>query len=648
MVVPADDERGCEVSNRGQSELLGLVMLLGFVAVVGVGTLLVAGDTVTDLEERSELEQTKQTLTEFNAQLRTEAVSQSGNRSMDFALGGERARVDPNAGNITIEITGDTSCTLLDDASLGAVRHERAGTEIAVQGGGVWEYDGTTSRMVSAPDIRYGGPDGRETLSVPIPVIQGDPQRTQRVRFAHNETVGTFPSSDCGLSDEENPLADSELTITVESKYFEGWGQFFEERVGTEVTYPGDETVEVTLDGPITSGTVEGPIVSDSAILGLSNNGKIDSYDSADGPYTAPGDDNAPVIVEGDFTPSNNVDIGGNVRAGGDASISNNIDVNGKTIIGGDSDVSNNPEFDDVYSTRGDMQTWGGTFNNDVIIGGDATQLGNAEVYGDVHVGGDVVDLQNSEIHGDVIANGSVSTARATIHGDVYENGARTPNEPLEPNVVQPDPVDDEIETKRTEFAASNDNDDASAIVARQLTGCGSTCTLESGTYHLDEISFHNDALELDTSDGPIELYVDDGIELSGSSRIDVVGEGGVEVYLNGDLSMSNQAQVTVPGDRAPLFWLNIHSDNTASFSNRASFVGIVNGPSPESGTGADIHISNQVEIFGALVGNIDGTSNQNRIHFDEALIEPHQLGQEGEKQRLAYLNVNVQTIEVE
>lgn len=640
--------------SRGGAELLGIVLLIGFVSVVGVGLLLVAGNAVSSAETQSEHEHSKQVFTDFNSQLRTESVSQDGSDSIDFALEQENVRVDPDAGRITVELTGDTSCTIADE-SMGAVWYKSDGKEIASQGGGVWEYDGTTTRMISAPDIQYTNASNRETLDLPITALEGERRTTDQLSFAHERTTTEFPTDDCGLADEEEPLADSELLVRIESRYADGWGQFFEDEIGNDVEYPADDVVEVTLEGPITSGEIDGPIVSDAASLSLSNNGKIDSYDSSEGPYAAPGDDNAPVMVEGDFAPSNRIEVGGDVHAGGDAQISNNIEVRGKTIISGESTVSNNPEFGEpggsgvVYSTGEDMVgTWGGTFHGDVIIGGDAKQFGNAEIYGDVHIGGDADSLQNSEIYGDVIADGDVTTAGATIHGDVYENGAKTPKDPLEPETDQPAPVDDKIEDKRTEIAASNDNDETATIVSNELTGCDTTCTLESGTYYLDEIHLHDKTLELDTRDGPIELYVDDGIHLSGKTQVEVRGTAGTEVYLNDDFLITNKAQITTPNDRSPLFWLNIHSDHSASFSKQAVFVGIVNGPGSGSDTGVDVQISNQVEIFGALVGNIDGTSNRNRIHFDEALIDAHELGDGDETNRLSYLSVTVRTTTLE
>lgn len=642
-MLPTDDLNRDDPPEQGQAELLGLILLIGLVAIVGVGMLLVAGTSMDRVEKQIEFEQAKLAVNEFNSQLHTE-VSQNGGQTIDFAFDQEGAKVDPGVGDITVKIDGDRSCTILDE-SMGAVRYERDGKEVAAQGGGVWEHDGTTSQMVSAPNIDYRGEDGRETLSLPITVLNGDSQTANRLSFKNNETVRKYPLSTAGCG--EDPLEDGEVVITIESKYAEGWGQFFEEQVRATVSYPDKRTVIATLEGPITFGQVEGPIVSNAASVGVSNNGKIDSYDSSVGPYSSPGNDNAPVIVEGDFSPSNNIEIGGNVRAGGNAYISNNIDINGETRVGENSDISNNPTFTGDYSTSGRMTTWGGTFHQDVIVGGDA-DLGNAEVNGDVHVQGDVEGLRNAEIEGDVIAGGSVSTDGATIEGDVYEHGTRTPREPIDPNINTPEPVDDKIKTKRTEFASSNDNDETTAVTGNELTNCSPSCTLESGTYYLNEINLHNKNVELNTSNGPIELYVDDGISLSGDSEIKVTGNTGVEAHLNGDLSLSNDARVTVPGDRSPLFWLNIHSDHSAAFSNKASFTGIVYGPAPTSGTGADIAISNQVEIFGALVGNIDGTSNKNEIHFDEALTEPHELNDDNDVSQVSYLDVRVRSVDID
>lgn len=638
--------------HRGQMAVLGLVLLIGIVVIASIGILLVAGQSTDDVQQQAETDRVEQSFVQMSKELETASSSHDVSRGTDFSLDAQNVRVDPSAGNMTVEITGDSSCLIVDDQQLGSVRYAQNGNEIALQGGGVWRHDGSTSTMVSPPSIHYRpGTDEREpTLTLPIVTITGDERITDQANINHLGTTKKYPSrSACGDLGQDELLTNSDVVITIQSKYSEAWGQFFEDSSSSNVEYPSDGTVQITLSGPIESGEVEGPIVSDAPTLALSNNGKIDSYDSTDGPYTS-GNENAPVIVEGDFKPSNSVEIGGDVRAGGNADISNNILVSGKTIIAGDSIITNNPEFDGLYSTGGDVKSsWGGTFNDDVIVGGDATKFGNALVKGDLHVAGDVNDLWNTEIEGDLIVGGNINDGHgATVHGDVYEGGEKPPDDPHDPNIEYPDSVDTEITDKETALSNSNDNDETSTIVNDELVGCETTCTLESGSYYLDHVTFDSDdTLVFDTSDGPIDLYVDEDIALTNKAEIEIQGDNGVEVFLNGDLDMSKQAAITEAGDRSPLFWLNMNPESSAKFSNKASFVGIVYGPGSETRDGVDVHISNQVEIFGAIVGNVGGTSNKNSIHFDEALIDSEQFGSGNDTGRLSYLNIAHHEVDV-
>ncbi|WP_207590118.1 polymer-forming cytoskeletal protein [Halomontanus rarus] len=733
--------------HRGQMAVLGLVLLIGVVVIASIGILLVAGQSTDDVEQQAETDRVEQSFVQMSKELETASSSHDVSRGTDFSLDGQNVRVDPSAGNMTVEITGDSSCMIVDDQQLGSVQYTQNGNEIALQGGGVWRHDGSTSTMVSSPSIHYRpGIDEREpTLTLPIVTITGDERITDRANINHLGTTKKYPSSSaCGDLGQDELLTNSDVVITIQSKYSEAWGQFFEDSSSSNVKYPSDGTVQITLSGPIESGEIEGPIVSDAPTLALSNNGKIDSYDSTDGPYTS-GGENAPVIVEGDFKPSNSVEIGGDVRAGGDADISNNILVSGKTIVAGESDISNNPEFGGLYSSGGDLSAFGGTFRGDLIVDGDLTQIQGATVEGTVHVNGDATVGKNTEIQGDLIVDGNVSLAKkATVDGeihasgdvtlnhqaehrnDIYAGGSvalessgstlvgtvrsneavelfynakvtddvyarddvsidssadvdgdviaggsvdpgrvnedsisenvspkpqttyRSPSSSVDPGINYPDPVTDEIIDTKSRLADSNDNDETLTVVNDELVGCELTCTLESGSYYLDHVTFDSDdTLVFDTSDGPIDLYVDEDIALTNKAEIEIQGDNGVEVFLNGDLDMSKQAAITEAGDRSPLFWLNMNPDSSAKFSNRASFVGIVYGPGSETRDGVDVHISNQVEIFGAIVGNVGGTSNKNSIHFDEALIDSEQFGSGNETGRLSYLNIAHHEVDV-
>jgi len=67
--------------------MLGLVLLIGMVAAISVGILIVAGDVMSSAEQQSENERVEQSFVELSQQMA--AVSNSGDtpRSMAFDAG---------------------------------------------------------------------------------------------------------------------------------------------------------------------------------------------------------------------------------------------------------------------------------------------------------------------------------------------------------------------------------------------------------------------------------------------------------------------------------------------------------------------------------------------------------------------------------
>ncbi len=80
-------------SKRGQSAILGLVLLIGMVATISVGILLVSGDVMTSTEQRAETEHIEQSFVEMSQQMATVAADGDASRSMTFDAGEKGAIV---------------------------------------------------------------------------------------------------------------------------------------------------------------------------------------------------------------------------------------------------------------------------------------------------------------------------------------------------------------------------------------------------------------------------------------------------------------------------------------------------------------------------------------------------------------------------
>jgi len=106
--------------------------------------------------------------------------------------------------------------------------------------------------------------------------------------------------------------------------------------------------------------------------------------------------------------------------------------------------------------------------------------------------------------------------------------------------------------------------------------------TLENGTYYTDDADNFTD-LEIDTSDGPVDIVINDtesGIDGTGNIEI-TDGDETVSVYVKteGDISMAGGDDVNEEGD-ASQFITYVHSDVSAiQMSGSASYTGGIYAP---------------------------------------------------------------------
>jgi hypothetical protein len=756
------DRRPAWGEGRGQSDLLGVVLLLGLVLVGTTAVVTLGSVAIQDTQRSASVANAEAAMTQFDSKTSLVAFDGAESERVTVPRGeGATVEVRESAGSLTVAVVDRETDAVVADRTvpLGAVVYEQGSTAVAYQGGGVWRLRGDDAAMVSPPEFHYRpGTGGEPTLTLPLVTVADGAGGAGGGTAGGALAVTKAAPTDADLLAVGNPLERGRVNVTVRSAYYEAWGRFFEERTASAVTYDhGNETTTVTLVAPRPAATVSNAVVSDAGSTGLANNGEIDSYNSSVGAYAAPGGGEASVAVDGDFAPSNSVVVRGEVHANGDASVDNDIEVTGTTVGGGDSVVSNGPTFRDVYATGGDLASTGAaTYESDVVVGGDVTQFQQGTVDGTLHVGGDADLGQNADVTGDLVAGGDVvlragarvggeihaggdvtfasgashaddvvaggavtlSSANPMVTGDVtadeevvlgyrarvdgavragrdadgdgdavvvgedaevtgqavagdgvsvHPRGAvgraspdtsprpsatpDNPRVPPEPNVVMPPSANATIDARGDVLSSPSENDNAAtpAVAARELQGCGSTCTLPAGRYYLDRLRLGSgETLAFDTTGGDVEVYVEGPTRLQNDGKIEVVGDGQVELFLGGDYGMEGQSAVAIPDDRAPQFWLYTKPSNAASFRNNAVFRGVVYGPETDATDGTEITVSNRVTVYGALVGNVAGTSNNNEIHYDRALEGMAVLGESDDLPRVTYLHVSVSNVTVE
>ncbi|WP_049896692.1 DUF7289 family protein [Natrialba chahannaoensis] len=204
------------VSQRGQSALLGFVLLVGMVAAVSVGVLLVAGETITGAEQQAETERVEQAFVEMSQQLSSTAMNSDITQSMDIEAGENGAMVLKDTGKIHIY-----GSSFDENISIGAIEYEgENGDRIAYQAGGVFRETMDQTRVVSAPPVHF------EDQTLTFPVVELDDEGVLDSGSMQLDHDGTTLISDSDVI--ENDV----VTINITSQYYKGWEDYFERQAG--------------------------------------------------------------------------------------------------------------------------------------------------------------------------------------------------------------------------------------------------------------------------------------------------------------------------------------------------------------------------------------------------------------------------------
>ena len=221
------DERGWGRSGsrvpRGQTEVIAVVLMIGFVAVGALGIVAVGYSAMGHLESQTNDEAATQSLE--NAKLELASIQPGEARSLSFSESIEDdVHVKPNEGHVTITPNQESTTY-----ALGTIHYERDGTHLAYQGGGVWQYTDETSTVVSAPEFEVMTSDSEVTnLRMQLPSLQGVEQRGSDLAVRStgaNQTAQALPTE----------VPPGRMEIAIQSTYYEAWAEHFTEQDGIEM-----------------------------------------------------------------------------------------------------------------------------------------------------------------------------------------------------------------------------------------------------------------------------------------------------------------------------------------------------------------------------------------------------------------------------
>lgn len=665
------------------SPVVGMVVLVGIVAMGGVVVSIAAGGLIGSVQDQATNEQAAASMTTVAGELQGsgETVARFPDECDTF--------VDPDAGSMTVELRNETTNAneTVINTSLGELYCENAGSTVAYQGGGVWRQDTAgQSTMERPPPIDYVDQE-HPTLVLPVPTIEGRHGTVDDDHLRTNSSERVFPNRDSGA----NPVTNDTLVLEIESEYYQAWGEYLEDEFDTAIyTDPAAEMVGAELepaeldppDAPDSDAGLTSFAYHEGSNLQISNDVTVDSYDSTDGPYDpADAGENAHIKSEnGDFSLDNDVNVKGDVDVGGPASLTTTGTIHGDTRIGASGEtttVSDSATFHGEFSTKESLGVSGdASFERDVVVAGDLVDMKSGEIHGDLYVHGDASvsgnasfeqdvvvgdDLErlNGEIDGDLYVHGDAdASGDGHVYGDVIVGGSQTITESWSDITVDGavtenatdlpdlrDPADpdldvDEPDVNVTEtiegIEADNDNAGADDVDGRsnKLKNCPSTCELTAGDYYLDELglsgSTTDDSLRFNTSDGPVRIAVGGDVRLDDAEievEYDTDDPQPVQFYVAGDYRLVQASSVEIPNDRTPVFEVFMHPTSTWRLDSGSVFRGVVYGLSDASERATvslrgnrDSAGTSRPEFYGAVIGDIAEFDKSLGYHRDEAL----------------------------
>ncbi len=336
-------------NDRGQTNSLGVILVFGIMIAGATVVVVLGAAAMDDTEQRLSEQRAEKVMTQLDSKASLVALGETNSQRISYSRSsGERFRTINGTGWLRVRITNettDTTTTLLNQ-SMGEAVFDRGNTRIGYQGGGVWRQDGSGSVMVSPPEFHYRD----ATLTLPLVSITGDPLLGSSAVITKNgSTVQNFPNE--SLSTEwTNPLDNHEINVTVQSRYYEAWGRYFETRTDGEVAYdhPNNRaTIELVVPvdyPPVNAGVIAG---APGGTLEIGQTGEVDSYNSSVASYgTFPDNTDTKLIAAGDIDVQNNAEIYGSVEAGRWVNVSNNGRIHGNAQYGTAIQVANNGDVD--------------------------------------------------------------------------------------------------------------------------------------------------------------------------------------------------------------------------------------------------------------------------------------------------------------
>ncbi|WP_135304510.1 DUF7289 family protein [Haloarcula amylovorans] len=572
-----------ETGNRGQSPVIGFVLLLAVVAVTVIAVVSIGGSAITTTQSQLGAEQSARAMTQLDSQAELVILGGSDVQSVNLQRAGRGEYiVEGTAGwmNVSYENTTAGTRTTVFNETMGAFVYEGDGSRVAYQGGGVWRTsDDGRAVMVSPPELHYRN----ATLTIPLVTVSGGDSIDDRAVIRHDGTTRHYPTATA-----TNPLDDGTVTVTVQSEYYRAWGEYFETRTSGDVTYEhANDRVTLLLTVPadypaITAGVISG---SPRSTVTIENKVVMDSYNSSTGGYRGPSPSGGAtkLLVAGDLIIEKS-DIYGDVEVGGTVRFTH---PNGR-LHGG------NISYGDGLSPNPPGNNWNAGSNN--------WRAANASVEGPESVEG-LIDERRSALAMD--ANDNATTANVSAGRVVYSAAGPAERAALSAGAYSLDDL---------------------------VVGNGQTLVLDTSEGDIDiyvdgEMAIDRGEIAV-IGDGRVNVYLQEDLSIEGKHGSREVGTGGENatqfwVYMNPDATAEFGSQVSYTG---VIYGPGRGTEQGAELTFTSA--------------------SSGSRIYGAFVGDA-ATINNFDVYYDEALSNTETVQRTSRVPAVTYVHASTNDVTI-
>ncbi|WP_459193388.1 vWA domain-containing protein [Halosimplex sp. J119] len=234
-----------EATGRGQSGIIGMVILIGLV-LAGAVLVVATGSTAINDIQQDRADTSSQVLMEgVDSDLATLTSSEYSARDR-FSLG-DLERNDARlrrSGSLNVTVNRNGTCAT--NITLSSIRYENdEGQTVAYEAGGVWTAGDGGSAMQTAPDVRYRN----GSLDVAVTNLTGDVNTDQNQAF-YNASTSQRESTERSQQVITGTCARPDnVTVKVQSDFYVGWGAYLSDELGVETSvYDSNRTAIAYLN----------------------------------------------------------------------------------------------------------------------------------------------------------------------------------------------------------------------------------------------------------------------------------------------------------------------------------------------------------------------------------------------------------------